>query len=103
MRLLMSHPEPSREGRFRRPAPRDRLLEEIDALAIELREAGETTAAGRVPIAARADVLRAQDAHRRAVIALAAAGSAGELDAVGDALRESRRALDSARALLGRR
>jgi hypothetical protein len=91
-------PDPSWERRFRRQSPRDRILAEIDALAVELREAGEATVGGRVPIAARADVLRAQDAHRRAVVAW----GAHELDAAKDALRQSRGALDSARALLAR-
>jgi hypothetical protein len=94
--------EPPKEPRFRRP-PLGPLLAEIHALDLELREASEVTAAGDVPIAARADFLRAQDAHRRAAIAWSAARSRDELREVSDALRHCRTALESTRATLGRR
>ena len=105
MHAVMS-PEPSKERRFRRPhlGPlRDHLLAEIHALDLELREAADVTTAGRVPISARADYLRAHDAHRRATIAWAAARGRRELRAVSDALRQCRAALESTRATLGRR
>lgn len=98
--------ETPQERRFRRPPVgplRDHLLAEIHALDFELREASDATAAGHVPIAARADFLRAQDAHRRAAIAWAAARGRDELRAVSSALRECRTALESTRATLGRR
>jgi hypothetical protein len=100
------NPEPPTERRFRRPPVgplRDHLLAEIHALDLELREASEVTAAGQVPISARADYLRAQDAHRRAAIAWADARGRDELRAVSDALRQCRTALESTRATLGRR
>jgi hypothetical protein len=100
------NPEPPKEPRFRRPplGPlRDHLLAEIHALDLELREASEATAAGHVPIAARADFLRAQDAHRRAAIAWSAARGRDELRAVSEALRQCRTALESTRTTLGRR
>ena len=100
------HPEPPKERRFRRlrfGLLRDHLLAEIHALDLELREAAEVTTAERVPISARADYLRAQDAHRRATIAWAAAGGRDELGAVSGALRQCRAALESTRATLGRR
>jgi hypothetical protein len=101
---VMSH-EPPMERRFGRPrlgSRRDHLLAEIDALAIELEEAAEVTATGSVPIAARADYLRARDAHHRAAIAWMGARTRGELTAVSDALRQCRTALESSRALLRR-
>ena len=79
------------------------LLDEIDTLALELREARQATAGGRVPLAARADYLRAHDAHRRAVIAFAAVIDAGELHSVADALGQCRAALESSRVRLERR
>jgi hypothetical protein len=81
--------------------PREELLDEIDALAIELTAAGEATASGHVPIAARADYLRAQAAHRRAVINWAIAREE-QLSAVRDALEECRGALESTRERLRR-
>ena len=95
-------PNPSRFGRPRFTSRRDHLLAEIDALALELEEAGEATAAGRVPISARADYLRARDAHHRAAIAWMGATSRDELTAVSDALRQCRIALESSRALMRR-
>ena len=100
------NPERSQERRFRRPplGPlRGHLLAEIHALDLELREAGEVTTAANVPISARADYLRAQDAHRRAAIAWSAARGRDELRSVSDALRQCRTALESTRAILGRR
>ena len=61
-----------RERRFGRPrfgSRRDHLLAEIDALAIELEEAGEATSSSRAPISARANYLRAREAHHLAAIA----------------------------------
>ncbi len=100
------HAEPPKERRFLRPrlGPlRDHLLAEIHALDLELREAAEMTTAEHVPISARVDYLRAQDAHRRAAIAWSAARDRDELRAVSDALRQCRTALESTRATLGRR
>ena len=93
------------ERRFARPrvgSLRDHLLAEIDALALELEEAGDTTASGSVPIAARADYLRARDAHHRAAIAWMAATSRDDLTIVSDALRQCRTALEASRAVLRR-
>ncbi len=93
------------ERRFARPrfgSLRVHLLAEIDALALELEEAGDTTASGRVPIAARADYLRARDAHHRAAIAWMAATTRDDLTIVSDALRQCRTALEASRALLRR-
>jgi hypothetical protein len=104
MSVVMS-PDFPPEGRFARPrfvSRRDHLLAEIDALALELEEAGEATASGRVPISARADYLRARDAHHRAAIAWMGATSRDELTLVSDALRQCRIALDSSRALMKR-
>ena len=92
-----------RERRFGRPrfgSRRDHLLAEIDALAIELEEAGEATASGQAPIAARANYLRAREAHHRAAIAWMGATNPDELTAVSDALRQCRTALESSRARL---
>ena len=100
------NPEPPKERRFRRPhlGPlRDHLLAEIHALDLELREAAEVTTAEHVPISARADFLRAQDAHRRATVAWSTTRGRHALRAVSDALRECRTALESTRAILGRR
>ena len=101
---VMSHdtPNPSRFGRPRFTTRRDHLLAEIDALALELDVAAEATASGRVPISARADYLRARDAHHRAAIAWMGASSREELTQVSDALRQCRMALDSSRALMKR-
>jgi hypothetical protein len=95
-------PNSPQARRFARPRFRDHLLAEIDALALELEEAGDATASGRVPIAARADYLRARDAHHRAAIAWMAATSREDLTLVSDALRQCRTALEASRALLRR-
>src|SRR6476619_5265323 len=87
-------------GRPRFASLREHLLAEVDALALELEEAAEATDSGQVSISARADYLRAQDAHRRARITLAAAGERDDRSPVADALRECRTALESSRALL---
>jgi hypothetical protein len=102
MHLLMMAKTPSgpQFGRRRFASLREHLLAETDALALELEEAAEATDSGRVPISARADYLRAQDAYRRAQIALAVAGERDDLSAVADALRDCRTALESSRALL---
>ena len=81
---------------------RDHLLAEIEALAIELREAADATARANVPIAARADYLRAQNAHRRAVIAWTTARGRDEHRAIAETLRQCRTALEASRALLRR-
>jgi hypothetical protein len=102
MHLLMMAEIPS-GPRFggRRFAPlREHLLAEIDALALELEEAMEATECGRVPISARADYLRAQDAYRRALIAMSVAAERDDLSTVAAALRDCRTALESSRALL---
>jgi hypothetical protein len=102
MHLLMT-PESHSGPRFGRPrfaSLREHLLAEIDALALELEEAAEATASGQVSISARADYLRAQDAYRRAQIAMSRAGGRDDLTAVADALRDCRTALESSRALL---
>jgi hypothetical protein len=98
-------PDSPQQRRFARPrfgSLRDHLLAEIDALALELDEAGDATTSGRVPIAARADYLRARDAHHRAAIAWMAATSRDGLTIVSDALRQCRTALEASRALLRR-
>jgi hypothetical protein len=103
MQLLMTPETPSgpQLGRRRFASLREHLLAEIDALALELEEAAETTDSGRVPISARADYLRAQDAYRRAQGAMSLAGERDDLfSAVADALRDCRTALESSRALL---
>ena len=102
MHLLMTPETPSgpQFGRRRFASLREHLVAEIDALALELEEAAEATASGRVPISARADYLRAQDAYRRAQIAMSRAGERDDLSAVADALRDCRTALESSRALL---
>jgi hypothetical protein len=81
---------------------RDHLLAEIDALAIELEEAAEATESSRAPISARADYLRARDAHHRAAIAWMGAREREQLSAVSHALRQCRTALESSRALMRR-
>ena len=90
------------ERRFARPRLRDHLLAEIDALAIELDEAGEVTGSGHAPISARADYLRARDAHHRAAIGWMAATDRAGLAVVSNALRQCRTALESSRALMRR-
>jgi hypothetical protein len=97
--------ESPQERRFARPrfgSLRDHLLAEIDALALELDEAAHATASGRAPIAARADYLRARDAHHRAAIAWMAATNREELTLVSDALRQCRTALEASRAVMRR-
>jgi hypothetical protein len=81
---------------------RDHLLAEIEALALELDEAADATASGRAPIAARADYLRAREAHHRAAIAWMAATNREELTLVSGALRQCRTALEASRALMRR-
>jgi hypothetical protein len=102
MYLLMMPETPSRprSGRRRFAPLGEHLPAEIDALALELDEAAEWTASGQVPISARADYLRAQDAYRRAQIAMSLAGERDDLTAVADALRDCRTALESSRAVL---
>jgi hypothetical protein len=102
MHLLMTPETPSAPqfGRRRFASLREHLPAEIDALALELDEAAEVTDSGRVPISARADYLRAQDAYRRAQLAMSFAGECDDLSAVADALRDCRTALESSRALL---
>jgi hypothetical protein len=95
-------PGARRVGRPRFGSRRDHLLAEIDALAIELEEAGEVTSSGRAPIAARANYLRAREAHHRAAIAWMGATNPAELTAVSAALRQCRTALESSRELLRR-
>ena len=98
-------PDPPRERRFGRPrlGPlRDHLRAEIDALAIELDEAAAATESTHVPISARADYLRARDAHHRAATAWVGAREREQLSAVTDALRECRTALEASRALMRR-
>ena len=98
--MSFESPGGRRFGRPRFGARRDHLLAEIDALAIELEEAGEVTSSGNAPISARASYLRARDAHHRAAIAWMAATNPAGLSAVSDALRQCRTALESSRALL---
>jgi hypothetical protein len=91
------------EPRFTRTRPgslRNHLLAEIDALALELEEAAHATGSGRVPIAARADYLRARDAHHRSAIAWMAATNRDDLTRVSDALRQCRTSLEASRAML---
>ncbi len=101
MHLLMTPETPSgpQFGRRRFAPLREHLLAEIDALALELQDASEATDSGRVPISARADYLRAQDAYRGAQIAMSLARGRDDLSAVADALRDCRTALESSRAL----
>jgi hypothetical protein len=100
----MSHDtaNPRRFGRPRFLSRRDHLLADIDALAIELEEAGEATAGGRAPISARADYFRAREAHHRAAIAWMTALTREQLSLVSEALRECRIALESSRTLMRR-
>jgi hypothetical protein len=102
MHLLMTPGTPSalHFGRRRFASLREHLLAEIDALALELEEGAEATASSQVPISARADYLRAEDAYRRARIAMSLAGERDDLTAVADALRDCRTALEASRALL---
>lgn len=65
----------------------------LDTLKADLAKAAEATGSDRVPIAARADYLRARDAYRRAVIAWSAASGDDQLDGVNDALEQCRAAL----------
>ena len=104
MWTMMRHdmPNPRRFGGPRFVSRRDHLLAEIDALALELEEAGEVTASGRVPISARADYLRAREAHHRAVILWMGATVSEQLKLVSDALRDCRISLESSRELMRR-
>ena len=84
-------------------SPKEDLLRAIDLLARELRDAATATGSGQVPISARADYLRAQAAHSRAMTAwTVASGQQQQLGAVRDAVAECRRALEATRARLGR-
>ena len=97
--------ESSGGRRFARPrfgSRRDHLLAEIDALAIELEEAGEATSSAQAALSARANYLRAREAHHLAAIAWMGATNPAALTAVSDALRQCRTALESSRALLRR-
>jgi hypothetical protein len=99
------NPDANKGRRFEPPQPRpprEDLLDEIDALAPELTAAAEATGSGGVPIAARADYLRAQAAYRGAVIAWATAREADQFSAVRDALEQCRSALESTRERLRR-
>jgi hypothetical protein len=98
--MSFESPGGRRFGRPRFGSLRDHLLAEIDALAIELEEAGEATLAGHAPLSARDNYLRARDAHHRAAIAWMGATNPAELSAVSEALRQCRTALESSRALL---
>jgi hypothetical protein len=100
--MSFESPAGRRFGRPRFLSRRDHLLAEIDALAIELEEAAEATSSGDAPISARADYMRARDAHHRAAIAWMSATGPADLSAVSDALRRCRTALESSRALLRR-
>src|SRR3954463_1298687 len=102
MHLLMTPETPSEPpvGRRRFAPLREHLLAEIDALALELEEAAEATGSGNAPISARADYLRARDAHRRAQIAWTAARDREGLTAVAEALRDCRTAIEASRALM---
>ena len=102
MHGLMTPETPSgrRIGPRRFAPQREHLLAEIEALAIELDESAAATASGRVPIAARADYLRARDAHHRAAIMWVGSVTSEQLALVADALRTCRAALESSRAAL---
>ena len=91
-----------RSGRRRFASHRDHLLAEIDALALELEEAGEVTADGAAPISARANYLRAREAHHRAAILWMAAIDPAGLTVVADALSQCRVALECSREPLRR-
>ena len=104
MRVVMND-DFSTESQFVRrrfASRRDHLLAEIDALAIELEEAGEATDTGDAPISARADYLRARDAHHRAATAWMAASDSTGLTVVSSALSRCRTALEASRTLLRR-
>ena len=102
MRQVMRHdfPQERRFARTQSRSLRDHLLAEIDALALELEEAALATSSGSVPIAARADYLRARDAHHRSAIAWMAAKSRDDLTPVSDALRQCRTSLEASRGLM---
>jgi hypothetical protein len=102
MRPLMSddYPQQRRFARQLSPTRRDHMLAEIDALALELDELAAATASGSVSFAARADYLRARDAHHRATVAWMAATSAEDLMPASDALRRCRVALEASRAVM---
>jgi hypothetical protein len=79
---------------------RDHLLAEIDALAIELEDASDATSSGHAPVAARADYMRARQAHHRAAMMWISSTGPEQLALVSDALRTCRAALESSRAAL---
>jgi hypothetical protein len=74
----------------------------LDSLRADLVEVAEATGSDHVPIAARADYLRARDAYRRAVIAWAGASGEQQLDTVRELLEQCRAALASSRGRLRR-
>jgi hypothetical protein len=80
------------QRRFDR-APQHDLLELIETVAGLLSEAREATASGPVSIAARADYLHAQPAHRRALATWSWAGDEDQIDVVHDALEHARSVL----------
>ncbi|MEO8688375.1 MAG: hypothetical protein ABI611_09155 [Solirubrobacteraceae bacterium] len=84
------------------PSPKEDLVHEIDRLGVELDQAAGATGSGRVPISARADFLRAQAAHQRAVVIWTAAGAEHQLTAAREALELCRDALGSMRERLRR-
>jgi hypothetical protein len=77
----------------------DPLLAEIDTLELELElsRVAEATGNGHARISARADYLRAQAAHQRAVTAWSVASGPHQLNAARDALDECRSALEATR------
>jgi hypothetical protein len=98
MSAVMTDEPPRPRRRFLRR--RDHLLAEIEALALELDEAGAATTGGHVPLSARADYLHARRDHHRAAIMWMSALDTEQLALVSDALRECRTALESSRAAL---
>jgi hypothetical protein len=93
-------PRPRRLQPPRFVTRRDHLLAEIEALAIELDEASGATASGHAPVAARADYLRARQAHHRAAMMWISSIDQEQLALVSEALRTCRTALESSRAAL---
>lgn len=91
----------SRTRRFD-ASPNEDLLDEIDTIALELNDAATATGSGRVPIAARADFLRAKAAHQRAVVIWTAASTQHQLIEVREALDQCRDALRRTRERLRR-
>jgi hypothetical protein len=74
----------------------------LDSLRADLAQVAQATGSDHVPIAARADYLRARDAYRRAVIAWAGASGEQELDTVRELVERCRSALEASRARLRR-